>query len=319
MGAGLLTLAMLAAASLAGAQQAPAAPTDDNRVFTLSPHIEKGQVWRYQTQSAMRVGFHSSDPAQPAPSVDMAMEITVRYRVLETRPDGTVVLSVLTDSGKLINPPDPITPLKQELDSYPRTATLDKMSRLLAIKDPSASQEAGGLSGLLGQPTSLFLPLHFLPLPDKPIKVGDSWSATYAPTTGGNARAAHTSDQADPAEAIQSKMTLLGTEKLDNQDTLKIKQEMVIPFLTQVDAQNKPTTDSRKAVGRVQVQLTFTQIVNALPTDGEVLKSDGTISGWIKLEGAAAKGLPGDTLQITGKLYAIRLSTGAATDTPGAK
>jgi hypothetical protein len=320
---GLLTLLLASAGALVGARQTPAPPAADSRAFTLSSHFEKGQTWRYQTTGTMTLDFKSEDAAKVSPGFSLGMEISVRYTVLQTQPNGTAVLSVLTEGGRLVNPPDPAITLPKDPDNYPRTATLDKQARILALKDPSI-RNAGPLSGLFGQPSDLFVPLHFLPLPEKAIRVGDSWSVRYpSPNTPPAAKSDRAGSAQNPTEAgdpnaIQSRMTLLGTQMLNGQETLQIKQELTIPFTALIDAAGKATTDPKKSTGRVETRLTFTQTVNALPADGQVLRSQGEIGGWIRFVGDIVKTLPSDTMQIAGKLDAVLLP-GAAPEAPKTK
>jgi hypothetical protein len=295
-----------------GQAQGTSTPAADSRAFTLTPHFEKGQVSRYKTLNSMNLAFTTPEGKGASIGQSMGIEITLRYRVQEIRPDGTVVLSVLSDGGKLVNPPDEPTTLPKETDKAQRTALLDKQGHILSLKSPGSASNTGPLGGLFDQMVNLFIQLHFLPLPEKPVKVGESWTArSPLPNARPLPKSASETDKAagDTANAptfIQSRLTLLGTEKVGDQETLQIKQEMTVPFEALADAQGKATTDPKKSASRVSAQITFTQTVNALPTDGQVLRTQGEIGGWIKLEGEVVKQAPSDTLKITGNLAAAR-------------
>ncbi|HZO88709.1 MAG TPA: hypothetical protein VFB38_10260 [Chthonomonadaceae bacterium] len=313
IGTGMLALACAAALPAARAQQtapSPQSPAADNRTFTLASHFEKGQISRYQTQGAMTLSFNQNPEGGGLNSgLTTGFDITFRYKVLETQPNGSTLLSIISEGGKQMNPPDPPISLPKEPDNYPRTATLDRQDKVLELKDPPRAAAGGALEGLFGQQSNILIQLHFLPLPEKPIKVGDTWSVRYS-RAGARQEQAHnasTSENADAPGTVQERLTLLGTEKVGDQETLKIKQEITLPFEGLMDAEGKPTTDAKKAAGHVTAHIEFTQMVNALPTDGQVLRSQGDIGGWVKFEGEVAKQLPNDTVHLGGKLSAVRL------------
>ena len=317
----LLALSLASAGSGARAQQTPSSAAD-TRTFTPTPHFEKGQMRRYRTLSSMTLAFTAPDGKDAGIGQSMGLEITLRYRAQEVRPDGTVTLAVVSEGGKLVNPPEePVTlPPEKETDKAPRTALLDKQGRILGLKSPASKSNAGPLGGLIEQPANLFLQLHLLSFPDRPIKVGDTWTARSPLPNAKTGQRAESgagekeSDSADDPNFIHTRMTLLGTEMVDGQETLKIRQEITVPFEAQADAEGRATTDSAKAASHVTARILFTQTVNALPTDGQVVRTQGEIGGWIKLEGAVVKQAPSDTLKIGGQIAAARVPepTGAA-------
>ena len=91
---------------------------------------------------------------------------------------------------------------------------------------------------------------------------------------------------------------------------MKIKQVLTVPYVAYTDAQGKPV-DARNARGRMNMLLTFTQMLNALPESGLLVRSEGTVSGTITFEGALLAQVPGSTMNISGKMIAVRLA-----DTP---
>lgn len=289
----------------ARAQQAPPA---DTRAFTLTPHYTKGQTLRYDTQSNWTMRFKSDDKTGGSIVLSSVMDLLTRYKVRETKSDGSAVLAVLSDGGKLLDASNTAQKLTVDPENYGRTATLDRQNRLLSLKDPAKTGKGSSLDGLFSQ-SNLFVPLHLLPLPDKPVKTGDTWAARYPlpnakPDT--NKTPTGKPDDANDMTAIRVTMTLLGTEMLEGQETLKLKQELAFPYELGVDAAGKQT-EPGKGTGRILILVTFTQTVNLAPTDGQMLRSQGDIGGWLKFEGSIAKQVPGDTMTITGKIASVRL------------
>lgn len=302
-----LTLLTLAAAAFARQDS----PPPDNRAFQPTARFEKNQTSRYQTQSSWTMQFKARDGTSANLNLSSAMDTILRYRVRETKSDGSTVLSVLLEGGKRIDASNVMETLPREPDSYPRTVSLDRHAKITALKDPKAAQK-NPLDGLLSQ-SNLFVPLHFLPLPENPVKIGDTWKARYPlPNAKADSRkpadkTAESPDDPGDTTAIRVTLTLLGVERIDQIDTLVVKQELTVPYELPVDAQGK-ATEPGKATGHIRVQITFVQQANLLPTDGRLLRSQGQIGGWIRFEGTIASQVPTDTMKIEGSLITVRLA-----------
>ncbi len=285
------------------------AGTADNRSFTPTPHFVKGQVSRYQTQTTMALRFKTADSAKGDLNLTTAMDSVLRYKAQDTKADGDTVFSVIVESGKVLDVAGDSQEMAKEPETYPRTVTLDKSDRLLRMRDEGKRKtDAANPLETLSNQSSLLVPLHFIALPNHAVKIGDTWTARYP---GPNAKLdgdknGGEKDAPDP-NAMRGEMTLLGVEKTGDQETLKIKQVLTVPFEVKVDAMGRSVTDAKNAAGRMLGQIVFTQIVSALPQDGQVLRSEGAIEGKVTFEGTAAKTLPSDTLLIGGKIVAARL------------
>ena len=109
---------------------------------------------------------------------------------------------------------------------------------------------------------------------------------------------------------MKATLTLLGSQKIADVATMRIKQVMTVPYIAYTDAQGK-LVDARNAKGRMNMQLTFTQLLNALPENGLLVRSEGAVSGTITFEGTLLGQVPGNTMTITGKMIVVRLE-----DTP---
>ena len=117
---------------------------------------------------------------------------------------------------------------------------------------------------------------------------------------------------ADNTKAVRSTLTLLGTDKFGNQDTLKIRHSLTIPFEAYTDALGKSVSDPKRADGKLHAVMTYTQIAHVAPDTGQILRSEGKIEGGIKFEGTLAKQVPSDTMLIGGEFLTVRLGDQAA-------
>lgn len=277
---------------------------------TFSPKsgFEKGQQLRYAAQLILVLRI----PGRTADRSDFVfsptMDTVLRYGVRESKPGSQSILSVLSEGGRFANPQGGFDRLAREPESASRTLTLDALSRLIAFKEPPGKKANSSLDSLFND-ANLIIPLQILPLPDKPIRVGESWIAQYAVPgkSGGNEGEQGTNT------SVKATLTLLGTEKLGDVPTTKLKQVLTVPFTSYTDGQGKPTS-TRGAKGKMQMTLTFTQIVNALPETGLLVRSEGTVKGEIRFEGALLAQLPGNLMTISGNLIVLRVDDTAPPD-----
>ena len=272
--------------------------------FAPTAAFDKGQAKRYATQSSMTLRIPGANGAVSSFASTMSMSLVMRYKVRETKPDGVSQVTVTSEGGRMLDAGSAFHDIPKEAESAGRLLTLDRQSHITAFKDQTAKSKSGGLDALFTQ-SNLFVPLHILPLPDKPVRVGESWTARYA--SPGKTLKGETGDD---GEDVSATLTLLGSEKIGDVNTIKIKQVLTVPYVAYTDAQGK-TTGARGAQGRMMMQMTFTQLLNALPESGLLVRSEGTISGTIKFEGALLRQLPGDTMTIAGQLVAVRVDDNA--------
>ena len=323
------------ASSMQQAQQAPppAAPPavispliTQGVTFAPTMQFAKGQDRRYGAQSSLTFRFPGQNGAPSSFASTTTMTLTLRFRARETRSDGSVVVQALSEGGRLLDATGAFQTIVREPETIARALTLDRLDRIIAFKDPTARRSGAAGSGLdaLFNQSNLLIPLDFLPLPDKTVRVGESWSARYAmPGKTGqgneaNAPVTPTDPAASPeanaplSEDMTATLTLLGREKIGDTDTIKIKQVLTVPYVAYTDAQGKPG-DARNAKGRIVMRLTFTQMVNALPESGLMVRSEGIVTGTVQFAGALLAQLPGDTMTVGGQMLAVRLD-----DTPAA-
>ena len=301
----------------------PAAPPEAKLItdrVTFAPVIsfEKGQSRRYGTQSSMVLRFFGQNDNQSNSASSTSMNVTLRYKVRDTKPDGSAQVSVVSEGGRMLDATGAFQTLVKEQETAARTLSLDRQSHIVAFKDQTLHKASGGLDALFNQ-SNLLVPLQILPLPDKTIHVGESWTALYAApgkSLSANEISAISKENAkgnlkessedDVNSDVKATLTLLGIEKIGDVDTIKIRQVLTVTYITYTDAQGK-STDARNAKGRMRMLLTFTQLVNALPQNGLMVRSIGSLVGNVVFEGTLAGQVPGSKMTISGKIVAVRL------------
>ena len=292
--------------------------------FAPTMQFAKGQDRRYGAQSSLTFRFPGPNGAPASFASTTTMTLTLRFHARDTRPDGSVVVQALSEGGRLLDATGAFQNIAREPENTARSLTLDRLDRIVAFKDPAAKRgsAAGGLDALFNQ-SNLLIPLDFLPLPDKTVRVGESWTARYA-TPGKSGQGGEAAAPSDPtveptvnapanqpvSDDVTATLTLLGREKIGDTDTIKIKQVLNVPYVAYTDAQGKPV-EARNAKGRIIMRLTFTQMVNALPESGLMVRSQGVITGTVQFAGVVLAQLPGDTMTVSGQMIAVRLD-----DTP---
>lgn len=311
---------IMATAGLPAAQDAPQepeTPATENRAFTLAPQLARGQVYRYQTRQSITMQFRVDKTAY---GFNSGLDVTLRYRVQEVRPDGAVILATLFDGGQLIDVQSQVRVQEKERDNYPRATTLDKFLRVLSVQDRGRTRRKDGQMDWFSD-VNLLVPLHFLPLPDKPVRAGDSWNvADPVPAAGGEKRQERESGKR-PGEGSDARatLTLLGTDRLGNQETLKIKHLLTIPIEAWTDREGRAITDPKKAEGKLFGQLSYGQIAHVEPQTGLILRSEGQIQGNIRFEGVLAKMMPSEVMTIEGEFLTVRLEEAKEKDAPAGK
>ena len=300
--------------SAQNAQNAPApAPlVTEGVTFAPTAAFDKGQTKRYATQSSMTLRIPGPNGGASSFSSSMSMSLVLRYKVRETKPEGTTQVTVTSEGGRMLDAGSAFHDIPGEAESAARLLTLDRQSHITAFKDQTAKSKAGGLDALFTQ-SNLLVPLHILPLPEKSVRVGESWTARYA--SPGKALNGETSGE---AEDVSATLTLLGSQRIGDVNTIKIKQVLTVPYVAYTDAQGKPS-GAHGAQGRMAMQMTFTQLLNALPESGLLVRSEGMITGTIKFGGALLRQLPGDTMTISGQLVAVRVEDNAPETAPASK
>ena len=220
--------------------------------FAPVSQFDKGQTRRYGAQSSMTLRFAGQNGAPSNFVSTTTMGIALRYKVRDTKPDGTVTLNVISEGGRLLDATGAFQNVAREPENVARTLTLDRQSHIIAFKDQTSRKGNASPDALFSQ-SNLLVPLQILPLPDKPVRVGETWSATYA-TPGNGVNGGAEGGDSD----VKATLTLLGSQKIADVATMRIKQVMTVPYIAYTDTQGK-LVDARNAKGRMNMQLTFTQ------------------------------------------------------------
>ena len=323
---GLLTLAgMLAVCgNRLAAQDAPKdekskdTAAADNRLFTFKSGFEKGQSLRYHTQQSLILKFPGSKD-QGALGLTSGINATLRYLVREAKQGGEASVAYLFDEGRLMDAENAIKILPKEADDTPRVATMNGLFHVLKMKDeskPKTKANKDTLPDMSGADAGLFLQLHCVPLPEKAVKVGDSWSVNYprvnAKDKGDSDKSNKPSDKKpddktkEPDEP-KGTVTLIGVEKFDGQEYLKVRHIQTLPFEAYTDAKGAMVADKKQSKGLVVSQMTYTQIAYLFPTSGLLLRAEGKVEGLVKFEGAVATLAPSDTMVFEGEFITGRM------------
>ncbi|GEM_PF-6049362 len=302
------------AAQDAPKDEKPKETTADNRLFTFKSGFEKGQSLRYHTQQSLILKFPGSKE-QGALGLTSGINATLRYLVREAKPGGETLVAYLFEEGRLMDAENAIKILPKEADDTPRVATMDSLLHILKMKDESKPKTKDALPDISGNDVGLFLQLHFVPLPEKAVKVGDSWSVNYPRVNAKDASSTSEKksgdkkpdDKAKQPDEPKGTVTLLGVEKFDGQEYLKVRHTLTLPFEAYTDSKGAMVTEKKRSSGRVVSQMTYTQIAYLFPTSGFLLRAEGKVEGQIKFEGAVAKLVPSDTMVFEGEFITGRM------------
>ena len=117
-------------------------------------------------------------------------------------------------------------------------------------------------------------------LPDKPVKVGDTWEIEIPAVPG--------------MKAVKMVFTFEGVEMLNNQETLKIKQDMEMPLEMAMGQDGQPSKDVEKAMMQMTGKMNMSGYTYLNPESAQSLKSLLNFKAKIDitLQGAAATQSP---------------------------
>jgi hypothetical protein len=287
-----LVACLLYAPIPARAAHPAAAPPADARVFSIVPQLTVGKTFRYYTVNGLTLAYHTADGTL---TQRVALSLTMRYRALEVAQDGSVRFSAVSEGGSLKTDVGDDA-LAKESDDYPRTVLVDRKDRILSVKDDGANARGQSAMSNIFSQANLLIQTHMMPLPDGPVKIGDSWNARYPlPNVQGGRKHSASDD-------ITANLTLIGVEMLGKQETLKVKQVFTIPADIDIDEQGQAITGDHRPAGHVSLRMTYTLEANIGVAGGEVIVSQGKIKGAVKFTGLYAKQMPSDSLDIVGSI-----------------
>jgi len=251
-----------------GAQEQPPAPPD-TKVYTLEAKYAPGDLLKYGVRMQMTMDMKTAKgetPPLPGP-MEGASNMVMHMKTAGVKPDGTGVIVVKILSGQFS-----MMGSSANFPSMPPfTLEVNRLGKVVKVRD---------LPALPGGPMlSQFMNFDNMPgmgvvLPDHPVKVGESW-ITEIPFP-------MSADQ-----KIKIVSTLLGAESINHQPTLKIKQEMSIPFNIKMGQDGKPTTNDDEAFMSMLGQMTASGTSHILESNARVVRAVYEGGGKIEMTGKA--------------------------------
>ena len=310
------------AAVCAGSLYAQDKPKDEKpkeaateaRSFTFKSGFETGQSLRYHTDQSLIMRF-PGNKEEPTRGLTGGINATLRYLVREAKPDGEAQVAYLFEETKVTDNERSIRILPKEPDDTPRVVTMNNLLHILKMKDESKPKGKAEIPGMSADDAGQFLQIHFIPLPSKTVKIGDSWTVNYPRVNGKEVSeksekkpdSKKADDKNKEPEEPKAEITLLGTEMREGREFLRVKHVLTIPFEAYTDAEGRMLPDKKKSGNKMTYQMIYTQIASILPTTGLLIRAEGKVEGQIKFEGSIAKQLPGDTMTIEGEFITGRM------------
>jgi hypothetical protein len=149
----------------------PDSPAAQGKAFDLAYKFTPGETARiriYQHTTGTRTLTGSSAPT----SIDVELTTVIRLKCAQVQPDGTAEISIETESsvlsigGKRADAPQ---------DPEPRTLRVAPSGKVVEPGEPKTAQP-GARRSMLDFSSVESIVLLVL-LPDRPVRIGDSWSA----------------------------------------------------------------------------------------------------------------------------------------------
>jgi hypothetical protein len=219
----------------AGAQQAQPDQAQDTTPYTWQFQYKKGTVSKYRT--LLTVNGHSPDGNQ----INVEVNALASQEVKEATDTGDATLvSTAEHSSVKFNGQD----LPDNSASHlVITDTVSRKGLLLKHETENAPPDPLQLDKLLAV-------LANMPVPDQPVKIGDSWKTEL-------------DNPGVPGKKISMTSTLVGKEKVAGIDTLKIKTQLALP-----------TADNATDQDTIKLEGTY----NMDPKEGRLVRADSSIA-----------------------------------------
>lgn len=251
-----------------GAQeQSPGPP--DGKLYTLAAKYAVGDLLKYELQMQMAMDMKTAkgeSPPLPGP-MEGTSTMVMHMKTAGVKPDGTAVIVM-----KILNGQFSMMGTTAAFPSMPPfTMEVDRLGKIVKVRDFPA------MPG--GQMMSQFMNFNNMPgmgvvLPDHPVKIGDIWVTELPFPMAGD-------------QKIKIVSTLLGVEEIDHQPTLKIKQDMSVPFNLKMGQDGRPTESAEDAVMSMNGQMTASGTMNILEANARVVRSVYEGGGKIEMAGKA--------------------------------
>jgi hypothetical protein len=251
--AGLGVLTLLAAVPAAALQEQTYQP---KVVFKVNERNT------YTMKMNMKMDMVAEQGAGALPNMEMVMDAVTQMKTVGVKPDGSGVITVKTAGGKIV-----VLGMEQNIpDSPAQTFDVDPRGRM-KMRQVAAAGGPGAVMRQFMDPNQLSFMGAILP--DKPVKVGETWEVEI--------------DVAAAQKKTKVISTLLGLETVGGQPTLKIKQEMIMPFDMAMGMDGMPVKAGQKAAMTMKGELKVSGIINILEANSRLIKSTGDVTGSIDM------------------------------------
>jgi hypothetical protein len=270
---GWLAAGALAALPALRQDAPPAPPQDPDRTYSPVSKYAAGDLLKYRMTMTMAMEMVvPGGGASPMPPMNMESTATVAMKTAGVKPDGTAVVVMTTGNAKSIMngsefPTPPAPAITMEIDKR-------GMSKVRGLEKVKGAEMLGQFMNMNNVPSMGAI------LPERPVKIGDTWETELPSPMGG--------------QKYKMVSTLLGVEKVGDQETLKIKQDFTVPMETMIGPEGGPTKDESKAMVVMSGSMVGSSVMNIVEGTGRLLKSMADMNADIKMtmKGEAAKQSP---------------------------
>ena len=279
----VLTIAVSTMGTACQAQDTPPPPPLDAKTYTLEAKHTVNEALKYKMSMKMKMDMKAAKTDAALPKLgDITMDMTMRLKTVAVKPDGTgvIVMQVLDGESTAMGQK------RSMAGTPPITQEVDKRGKVVSMKGMEALPGAQFMQGM----DFKNMGVTGLILPDHPVRVGDTWET----------------EQAFPLGDSKGKVTctILGTESIQGQETLKIKQIWAVPLNMNMGMDGKPTKDEANAMIGMTGNVTISSLANILPANARAVKTvaDVDMKLIMSMKGAAAAQSPfGETMEMTSK------------------
>jgi hypothetical protein len=225
--------------------------------YTLQAKYKQGEVLRYQTSMLTQTILPTMGTST------MNLNMVQEQKIDKVLPDGSAEITLTTLNGRgTLND----KPIDMETNKKPIRMVFDKRGNVKKLLDvPKDAQNLGGMFGGNSQLSGTYLPT-------KPVKFGESWTATIAmPTNGGGKTTA------------MVKSSFVRIEQIGRFRTARLRSQLTAPMVMMTDGQGQITQNAAKALLKLTGKITMNYDTNFAIDDGKLIRS--SVKGGIDMTG----------------------------------
>ncbi len=225
--------------------------------YTLQAKYKAGEIQRYQTSLLTQTILPTMGTST------MSLNMVQEQKTDKVLPDGSaeITLTTLNGQGTLND-----KPIEMETNKKPIRMVFDKRGNVKALLDvPKDAQNLGGMFGRNSQLNGAYLPI-------KPVKFGESWTATVTmPTNGGGKTTATV------------KSSFVRIEQIGRFRTARLRSQLTAPMAIMTDGQGQITQNAAKALVKLTGKITMNYDTNFAIDEGKLIRS--SVKGSINMTG----------------------------------